>query len=270
MSARNPRVAQLRQLVSSRRERRQQRRYVIEGPRLLGEALDARVSLVEAFAAPDADRELRRRLDRAGVVVHPVASGVLDRVGDVQTSQGWLGVAEITGHIADPPQGVSPLVLVLVGISDPGNVGTLLRAADAAGANAVVVSPQTADPFSPKVVRASAGSLFRVPLVESAAPLEVARGWGLATVGCVVRGGDHLYQVDLDLPVAVVLGSEAHGLAPDVEGRLDRRVTIPMPGRAESLNVAMAGTVVIFEALRQRASGVPTVAARRGELAPPA
>lgn len=222
--------------------------------------------LVEAFTttAPGADRDLWRRLANAGVPVQPVAEGALDRVGDVQTSQGWLGVAEIptpsdlrVGAAEAAGSGSAPLALVLLGVGDPGNVGTLLRAADASGVTAVVVSPQTADPYAPKVVRASAGALFRVSLVCSDDPLGTVSSWGLVTAGCVVRDGESLYQVDLDQPLAIVLGSEAHGLAPDVVASLDRRVTIPMPGRAESLNVAMAGTVAIFEALRQRLRAGP-------------
>lgn len=234
---------------------------MIEGPRLLGEALDAQVGLVEAYAAPTADRTLWGRLEELGVSVHEVQTGVLERVGDVQTSQGWIGVATLPAPVelerlpcggGRPEGAAAALVLVLMGVADPGNVGTLLRAADAAAAAAVLISPSTADPYAPKVVRASAGALFRVPLVEAPDPLETARRLGLMTLGCVARGGTPIYQADLAKPVALVLGSEAHGLPPEVEDRLDARVTIPMPGRAESLNVAMAGTVAIFEALRQR------------------
>jgi TrmH family RNA methyltransferase len=236
---------------------------VIEGPRLLGEALDARVDLVEAYAAPGADRRLWARLEEGGVSVHEVQTGVLERVGDVQTSQGWIGVAALPAGVeverlpsgaGRPEAAAAPLVLVLMGVADPGNVGTLLRAADAAAAAAVMISPSTADPYAPKVVRAAAGALFRVPLVELVDPLDTAGRWGLITMGCVAHGGEPIYQADLVKPVALVLGSEAHGLPPAVEDRLDARVSIPMPGQAESLNVAMAGTVAIFEALRQRQS----------------
>jgi TrmH family RNA methyltransferase len=150
-------------------------------------------------------------------------------------------------------------VLVLAELSIPGNVGTLIRAGSAAGADAVVAAGGT-DPFSPKVVRASAGTAFTTPVVGSPEPhVAVARlrADGYRIAAAVVRGGASYDEADLSEPVAIVLGSEAHGLPADLIAEADVRVSIPMAGPAESLNVAMAGTILAFEVLRRRRSGPP-------------
>ena len=143
----------------------------------------------------------------------------------------------------------------LSGVNDPGNAGTLLRSADAAGVDLVVFCDDSVDPYNPKCVRAAAGSLFRIPTIRAAdatATLKDLRAAGVRTLGLVARGGTDYDTVDYAVPSAVVVGSEAHGLPPTVESLVDEKVTIPMRGPIESLNVGMAGTIVCFEALRQR------------------
>lgn len=229
---------------------------MIEGPRLVAEALDARAPLVEVLLEARCQGPLTERLDDAGVAWQLVADGALDGVGDARTSQGAVAVAEA------PPfdralATLGDLVLVLVGVGDPGNLGTLARVADAAGAG-LVVAGRAADVLAPKVVRAGAGATFRVPVAEvasAAGALEELGRLGLRRVGTVPRHGLEPEAVDLAGPAALVVGSEAHGLPPGLDRHLDALATIPMPGRAESLNVAMAATVVTFEALRQRRAG---------------
>ena len=145
------------------------------------------------------------------------------------------------------------LIVVLADVRDPGNAGTVLRTADAAGVDAVVCCGGTVDPYNPKTVRASAGSLFHVPLVVAGDPVDVldaVAAHGLRRLAAVVRGGDDYTTVDWRQPTALVLGNEAAGLPAGLP--VDGMVGIPMAGRAESLNVGMAGAVLCFEALRQR------------------
>jgi RNA methyltransferase, TrmH family len=152
----------------------------------------------------------------------------------------------------------APLTLVLVGVNDPGNAGTLLRAAEAAGAGAVLFCGDSVDPCNPKCVRASAGAVVHVTIAIGGDPVEVLEGLasiGVRTAATVVRDGTPYDELDLTGPVALVLGSEAHGLPREVADRVDLRLTIPMAGRAESLNVAMAGAILAFESLRQRRAG---------------
>ena len=256
LSARNPRVQRLARLAKRREERIEQRALLVEGPVLLGTALDGGATVVDVFVDESAvhDPAVADVVGRLpdDVVPWVLPRGVLDRVGDATVSQGVTAVVEKR----DPPwptPSSTRFVLVLVDVADPGNVGTLVRAAAAAGAGAVVVAGG-ADPSSPKVVRSSAGAVFGVDVISGAAPGEVGgrlRSLGYRTIGTSVRHGMPYHEADLTGAVALVLGNEAHGLGFDVVGHLDDLVTIPMAGPTESLNVAMAGTLLAFEVRRQ-------------------
>jgi RNA methyltransferase, TrmH family len=146
-------------------------------------------------------------------------------------------------------------VVVCVDVRDPGNLGTVLRVAEASGAGGVICCEGSVDAFSPKTVRASAGSLFHVPVVAGGEPLEVLDRmgrWGVRRLGTDVHGGAPYDSVDLTVPTALVLGNEAHGLSAALSPHLDGSATIPMAGRTESLNVGMAAAVLCFERARQR------------------
>ncbi|HVM41629.1 MAG TPA: RNA methyltransferase, partial [Acidimicrobiia bacterium] len=148
--------------------------------------------------------------------------------------------------------------VVLVDVREPGNAGTIVRGAEAAGATAVVFCRGSADPFAPKVVRASAGALFHVPVVVGGEPgevLDVLAQRGVRRLGTAVNAGVSYTELDWTVPTAIVVGNEAWGLPPTAP--VDAMVTIPMPGRSESLNVAMATAILLFEAARQRARSAP-------------
>jgi TrmH family RNA methyltransferase len=156
------------------------------------------------------------------------------------------------GDLAD-----ASLVLVCADVRDPGNAGTVIRTADASGVDAVVCCEGTVDPTNPKTVRASAGSVFHTPIVmggEARAVTADLRARGFRTVGTVVRDGTDYTRFDWNRRVAVVLGNEASGLPDPLAASLDEQVSIPMAGRAESLNVGVSAAVLCFEALRQRRS----------------
>ena len=259
LSARHPTIQRLRRLSRRRSSRSDEGAYVIDGPLLVGDALDAGVPLDEVVAEPGAPADLLARAAEAGAKVRSVDDGVLARVTDTVTPQPVAAIA----RFADIPPGTAaaaagPLALVLVGVGDPGNAGTLLRSAEAAGAGAAFFCDGSVDPYGPKCVRSSAGSVFRLAVVREAPSdeaIEALQARGVTTVATVARGPAEAYdRVDLAGPVAVVLGSEAHGLPAGVAERVDIAVTIPMAGRTESLNVAMAGTILCFESLRQRRS----------------
>jgi TrmH family RNA methyltransferase len=221
------------------------------------------------FVSPagDGDRatqEVCRRSAAAGARILHLASGVLERVADTVTPQPVLAVVPM---LEEPPAGApawrpgpGSLVVVLVDVRDPGNAGTVLRAADASGAQAVVFAADSVDPYNPKTVRASAGSLFHVSLAVRDDPGEVAAGLaeaGFRTLATVVREGDDYAGLDWAVPSALFLGNESAGLDPAFAATLEGAVAIPMAGRAESLNVGVASAVVCFEAFRQRRGGGP-------------
>ena len=216
--------------------------------------------MTDVFAEPGADAGLLERAEAAGAAVHPLRAGVLDRAAVTVTPQPVAAVATILDRplsdaLAGPAApGRFDLVVVLPAVADPGNAGTLVRSADASGARAVVVCAGSTDVYNPKVVRATAGSLFRVPLVV-AGDVEAVSGAlrerGYRLVGAVAAGGRPYDEVALELPVALILGSEAHGLPPGFADIVDERATVPMAPGVDSLNVAMAGTVLCFEVRRR-------------------
>ncbi|MCY4271528.1 MAG: RNA methyltransferase [bacterium] len=231
-------MAELRRLVNRRRERTEAGKFVIDGPRLLVEAVVAGLEIVDVFAEPAVDlwADLGISIDAP---TWTVADGVLARAGSVVAPQGVMATARIP-ELAPPSGG--DFVVELSGVADPGNAGTIVRSAVAAGAQAVVFSPGSVDPWNPKTVRASAGALFRVPLAVESPVGE--------RIGADPRQGRPCDQVDLTGPLTLVVGNEAHGL--DRAAAIGRWVSIPMAPSVESLNVAAAASVLCFEVARQR------------------
>lgn len=235
---------------------------MIDGPVLLAEALDAGLVIEEVFAVSGADTGVLHRCRGAAISVREVDAETLRKAVDAVTPHGVAAIArrpEIVRAQALALAARARLTVVLVDVGDPGNAGTLLRAAEASGAAAVLFCGDSVDPCNPKCVRASAGALFHLPVADGGdarTVLEELGAAGVQTVATVVRSGVAYDELDLTIPSAIVLGSEAHGLPADVVRRATVACSIPMAGRLESLNVAMAGSVLVFESLRQRrASG---------------
>jgi len=259
---RSPRVRAVAKLAK-REARRESGRFLLEGPQAVGEALVFRPELVETVYAtsPAAERhdELVRRARASGVEIQTVTEKVLEAMADTVTPQGVVAVArQSPSSLADVVAAAPRLVAVLEEIRDPGNAGTILRAADAAGADAVIFSGHTVDPYHPKVVRATTGSLFHVPHVVGTSLDEVAaalRAAGLQVLAADVGGDDLLAaRADLARPTAWVFGNEARGLDAERLALVDRSLRLPIYGRAESLNLATAASVCLYEsAFAQRA-----------------
>jgi RNA methyltransferase, TrmH family len=243
----------LRRLSGRRRARSDHGQFVIDGPTLVAEALASGVEVVEVYAEPDAPAMVLEAAAAAGVPVHAVEAGSLARATSPVTPQPVAALAVIPAAAGiDTLRG---LVLVLVGVADPGNAGTLFRIAEAAGATAVVSCADAVDVWNPKCVRAAAGSLFRVPHAHVRDATECIgrlRGAGMRLLAFDTSGTVDHDATDLTGDVAILLGNEAHGLPPAVTAAADRVVRIPMAGAVESLNVAMAGAVLAFESARQR------------------
>jgi TrmH family RNA methyltransferase len=257
LSLRAAQVQRLRRLVRDPKLRSTERAFVIEGPTLLNEALSAGARIDVVYAAVGCDHPVLDRARRAGIAVREVAAGVVERVGDTVTPQPVLAVAPaVDVPIYDLRD--ATLLMVCAGVADPGNLGTVLRVAEAAGADGILCCAGSVDVYNPKTVRASAGSLFHIPVVAGGDPREVLAElgtWGLRRLATRPHG-EHLYDgTDLTRRVAVVLGNEAHGLDHALDDLLDEDVSIPMAGRMGSLNVAMAAAVIVFEAARQRRAG---------------
>lgn len=244
--------------------RSEQGRFLVDGPVLLAEALAAGVELDGVYVEPAAtDDPAVRATALAGIPVHPVPEGTLKKVLDLVTPQAVVAVARASAASLDAVVAAaiasSAPLLVLVELQDPGNAGTLVRVAEASGCAGVVLTERSVDLYNPKTVRATAGSVFRVPVVQDVtidAVFDACAAAGLPTLATVATDGVDPETAPLDGPVAVLLGSEAHGLAAVLVARSTSRVTIPMVGNVESLNAGVAGAVLAFEAARRRRAQV--------------
>ncbi len=251
LSYTNRHVQHLRRLLGRRSARHGDGLFVVEGPTLAAELVAARWKCLAQYVPEGADG-----VPGAGPV-NELAAGVFERVASTESPQPPLVLVRLPP--AEP--GVldtAGLVVVADRLNDPGNLGTILRSAEAAGADAVVLTPGSVDPYNPKAVRASAGALFHVPVLT--VPLDELSSRGLRLVGTSshdVAGRTVTTHTEVDLTgrVALILGNEAAGLPAewdDSAGPIEEWVTIRQQGRSESLNVAMAATVLAFEAARQR------------------
>lgn len=253
----NADVARLRDLTRDRRARHEAGRFVVEGIKLVEEVLRSELSVVlvcvedgwdlpPAITSAVADHDAR---------VVTVARHAIERVSSTRSPQPVVAEVEIpaSGWDALATDGAT---LVALDLNDPGNLGTLMRSAEAAGFRTVVCLGDTVDPFSPKVVRASAGALFRIPVIvdrDGAAGLGSLGERGIVRYGTRMHDATPCDEADLTGRIALVLGSEAHGLR--AESPVDQWLSIPMAGDTESLNVAMAGTILTYEVARQHRAG---------------
>lgn len=252
VSAQNPKIKLLRALAGKPKERRENGAFLAEGARLLEDALAAGWSFRFALLAEEASPRARAaalNLQQAGVMVESVSQELFASLAETAHSQGILAALNL-------PQASFPaaphFLLLLDQIRDPGNLGTLLRAAAAVGAQAALVPPETADPFAPKVVRAAMGAHFRLPIFLLSWEEIAARAQGLKVYLAEMENAAPCWQADFALPLLLIVGGEAEGGSPQARALAQENVRIPMPGGMESLNAAMAGTVLMFEVLRQR------------------
>lgn len=239
--------------------------FVAEGVRLVEEcaasAWPVHVCIyTEAAAARDRARRVLDRLAAARCRLVAVPETVYNKLSDTEQPQGIMAVlkkqqASLAQMTA--PGGKVPLLVVLDGIQDPGNAGTIIRTADAAGCTGVITLKGATDIYAGKTVRAAMGSLFHLPVWEGAAAGELITALKAANIGILATALEKAatyYQADLKQPVAVILGNEGQGVSRELIDKADGCLTIPLVGEAESLNVAVAAGVILYEAVRQRAT----------------
>jgi RNA methyltransferase, TrmH family len=257
LSKGNDRVKQARKLAR-RASRAEQRLFLAEGRNAVTEALGVPGCVVEVFAtvaATEAYAELRERAPRWTLV----ADDALASLADAVTPQGLVAVCRPVDRPLDHLVGADPrLVAVCADVRDPGNAGTVLRTADAAGADSMVLTGSSVDAYNPKTVRASAGSLFHLPLAvepDPTAAVALLQARGLTVLAADGSGETDLFEADdlLTGPTAWLFGNEAWGLPPELAELADHRVRIPILGAAESLNIATAAAVCLYASARAQA-----------------
>jgi RNA methyltransferase, TrmH family len=238
-------------LLEKRSARRKEGRFVVEGPHLVEEAGDKVECLVYCENLP-----VVKALEDGGTPCYKISRQQFEELSGVETPQGVLAVVkEFNYSFRDLVKGDKTLVVYCLGIQDPGNLGTIIRSADAFGATGVIISKGTVDIYNPKVVRSSMGSLFHLPIItteDDGETIKYLKEHKVKLIATDAAGKKELSGANLKGAVAILLGNEGRGLPADVTKLADETVRIPMAGRAESLNVGMAASVVLYETLRQR------------------
>jgi len=254
-SLKNPKVSTVARL-KKRAFRDEGRSFLVEGAQAVSEALDRDPVGLSTLLVVDLVEPLAVRATERGVEVVHVSPEVIRALTSTVTPQGILGVSPyLDAPLESFDLDDDACVAVLHEVRDPGNAGTILRSADASGAGGVVFTDSSVDVYNPKTVRASAGSIFHVPLVRGASTpdaIGALRERGFRTFAMDARGSENLYGLDLAGRVAFVFGNEAHGLPQEVVRLVDATVRVPLAGDAESLNLAAAATVCLFEWSRRR------------------
>jgi len=245
----NDKVRYIEKLKQKSSFRKEEGFFVVEGIRMIREVpVHLRKELYVTEKALTDHPELKTWCDR----VETVSESVMEKLADTRTPQGMAALVRIP-----EPERIEtedPLYLILDGLQDPGNTGTLIRTAEAVGAAAVLLGNNTADPYSPKVVRSTMGTIFRVPVrICDDLPLAIRelKAKGVAVYGTHLAGTD-FFAADLTGPVAFLIGSEGRGLSEEAAAEADHLLRIPMEGEVESLNAAVSGSVVAYEAYRQK------------------
>ncbi|MBR3539222.1 MAG: RNA methyltransferase [Eubacterium sp.] len=266
----NERIKYVEKLKDKASFRKEEGCFVVEGIRMIREVPgEMRRELFYTESALRDHPELADWCD----VTESVSESVMEKLADTKTPQGMVAVVSMQSsgqrygmvenasdrnpESAVHPNGMAPLYLILDGLQDPGNVGTLIRTAEAVGATAVLLSRSSADPYSPKVVRSTMGTIFRVPVrvcEDLPGAIEDLKKQGVVVYGTHLSGTD-FYEADLTGPVALLIGNEGKGLTDEVARTADRLLRIPMEGKVESLNAAISAAVVGYEAYRQRRNG---------------
>lgn len=254
-SIQNPKIQRVRRLRAQKKARDEEGKFMIEGVRLVEEALRQNALLETIFYAEPAPARVRTLLDDAravGIETIETAPTLIDAISDTRNAQPLIAIAQKR----DLPIPNEPtFILILDEIHDPGNLGTILRTAAAAGVDCVLLSPGCADPSAPKVVRSAMGAHFSIPIYElnwdeirtffSSRP-------EIVICAAAVEDSENFWLSDYTKTTALILGSEAQGIGPDAAALARRRILIPMTGRIESMNAAIAAAILMYEVRRQR------------------
>ena len=259
-SPQNPKIKLARALLGRAKERREAGAFAVEGVRLVEDA-EARNWGIR-FALYDASLNVRgsslvERLLARGIEVEEISEQLMKSLSDTETPQGILAVLELNqAPIPESPE----FVLIPDQIRDPGNLGTLLRTAAAAGVQAVFLPPETTDAFAPKVVRSAMGAHFHLP-IHSMKWEKIRRATAGLQIYLADMHGQPCWQTDFRDPLAFIVGGEAEGASDEARELATQTVSVPMVGQMESLNAGVAGSVLMFEAVRQRIASSPEQAA---------
>jgi len=255
----NPVIKEIRSL-KNKSDREEKGLFFIEGTRFVSEALKENAGIrcivfSEAFLSGGASAEIINDVKGKGIICYEVPDSLFGSISDTQNPQGILAVLELKRKLLRDTAISEGLLILLDNIRDPGNMGTIIRTADAAGCAGVVVSDGCADIYNPKVLRSTMGSVFHLPVCYGGSiseMMQLIKQRGFLLCASHLEGSVSIYDADLSGNTALIIGSEAEGISVETARNADLLIKIPMAGRAESLNASVAAGVMMFEAMRQR------------------
>lgn len=237
------------------KDRKEKGYLLIEGEHAIEMACTSRFKIIRVFFSKNyKNSKFLKRLSKGAEIIE-TSEKIISALSETEHPQGIVAVSTYeTSRLEDLPLEKEPLLVVCDRIQDPGNLGTIIRTADAAGASGIIILPGTCDPLMPKVIRSSAGSIFNILVVFSQLiPLEIfLKTKKIRLIVTIPSSEKTIYDLDLRGPVAFVFGNEARGVSPELIRAADELVSIPLIGKAESLNVSVAASICIYEAVRQR------------------
>jgi len=258
-STQNPKVRYFNSL-KSKKTRKTAGKFIVEGIHLVDEAMQAglldKVIYSENVLKTSEGKNLLGKIISSDIPNEEASEKVIEYLSEVGTPQGVIAsVKPKTSDLGSLFEASDPLIVVACGIQDPGNLGTMIRTADATGCSGIILSAGTVDPYNDKVIRSSSGSIFHLNIVKIDDIIELVSALkrrGVRLVSSVVGADKDFFSVDYSGPVAIVIGSESKGISPEIERLSDESVAIPMLGRVESLNAAVSCAIILYEAIRQR------------------
>jgi TrmH family RNA methyltransferase len=241
----------VRNLLEKRSARRKEKAFVVESPHLVEEASDR----VKFFFYCE-NFPIVKELEEKGSIGYKISRKQFEDISQVETPQGILAVVrELEYSIRDLFRSDKTLIAFCIGVQDPGNLGTIIRTADAFGASGIILSKGTVDLYNPKVVRSTMGAIFHLPIITVDDDMETIgqiKGKGIKVIASSLSGRKKIYDIELKGPIALLIGNEGAGLPEEIVSSADEAVLIPMAGKAESLNAGIAASIMLYETAKQR------------------
>lgn len=247
-------------LLSKAKERKKNNEYVVEGIRMVSETpadLLVKIYMSERFQNNNSEyvKELVKKQGISDDSIEIVADNVFDRMSQTQTPQGIMAVVRMKDNSLSDMLSGNPLLILVENLQDPGNLGTIIRMGEGAGVTGVIMSPNTVDIYNPKTIRSTMGSIFRVPFIyvqDFGEAVSECQKSGVKVYAAHLDGNNTYLGEDYSTPTAFLIGNEGNGLTDDITKQADTLIRIPMEGEVESLNAAIACTILTYEAVRQR------------------
>lgn len=255
-SIHNPKVKKIVQLLNKPKIRKKEGLFVVEGKKMVSEIPANQISEVlisETYLTKE--ETYIQKMTESGIRYEVVSDSIIKHLTDAVTPQGIIGLSKMRSVSINNLITDNPLIIILENIQDPGNLGTIIRTADAAGASGVILSTGCVDLYNPKVVRSTMGSLFRVPILKDrdlASDITYMQSQGIRILATHLQGSQNIYSCNLTEGLGILVGNEGNGLTDTTTALADGRVLIPMIGDSESLNAGVATSIMVYEALRQR------------------